>query len=116
MVFTAAELSRLQDMNTHLSRYLIPGIKSWFELNRRVPFLPWKGGFIPWDVLATSLVIIPEAFSDMQVMHLDVKPRGPARGRVFVDRSGNTPSTHVPKDVDPERVLESLLDSLGSFA
>lgn len=115
VVFTEKELSRLEDMDNQLSRYLLPSIESWFKLNLKTPFLPWKGGFIPWDVIATSVIVIPDAFSDMEMIHLDVKPRGLARGRVFPDISRQVPPTQVPTDVDSEAVLRSLLDSLESF-
>lgn len=115
VVFTARELSRLEDMDNRLSRYLLPSIEPWFKLNLKIPFLPWRGGFVPWDVIATSVIVIPEAFSDMEMMQLDVKPRGLARGRVFPDISRQVPPTQVPTDVDSEAVLRSLLDSLGSF-
>jgi inosine-uridine nucleoside N-ribohydrolase len=102
-------------MGTRLSRYLLPSIEPWFKLNLKIPFLPWKGGFVPWDVVATSVVVIPEAFSDLEMMHLDVKPLGLARGRVFPDISRQVPPTQVPTDVDSEAVLRSLLDCLESL-
>ena len=115
VVFTAKELSRLEDLENRLSRYLMPNIEPWFKLNLRIPFLPWRGGFVPWDVIATSVVVVPDALSDMETLHLDVKPRGLARGRVFKDISRRVPPIRVPADVDAEMVLKSLLDSLGSF-
>lgn len=115
VVFTRKELSVLESQNSRLSEYLVPRVRHWLELNRYVPFFPWKDGFIPWDVLASAMVIDPQLFSKTETMHLDVRPRGWARGRVFVDESRRVPPTHVPTGVDPRAVLESLLDSLGSF-
>jgi purine nucleosidase len=115
VVFTRKELSILENQNSRLSRYLVPKVRHWLEVNRHVPFLPWKDGFIPWDVLATAMVIDPQLFSKTETLYLDVRPRGWARGRVFTDISRQVPPTRVPADVDAEMVLKSLLDSLGSF-
>ncbi len=51
VVFSRRELDALESMNNRAGTYLARHVAHWYGLNHLAP-VPWKGGFVPWDVIA----------------------------------------------------------------
>jgi purine nucleosidase len=64
VVFTRRELTALEGMRNPVSGYLARHIRPWLRLNQVAPFLPWTGGFVPWDVIAAIYLRRPELFEE----------------------------------------------------
>lgn len=110
VVFTEHELEAVQSMRNRTAIYLAPSIHHWFTVNRRMPFLPWSGGFVAWDVLGSAIILERNLFKGFEKLDITVKVRGWGRGRIYPGKEAGS-SILVPSEVDRDGLMESLLES-----
>lgn len=112
VVFTGRELERLSSMDSSQSDYLARHIKPWLRFNKAVgPFVSWKGGFVPWDVVAAVYLLRPDLFGDIYVGPLSMPVRRIPTGEIALE--GDTPPAEVPRRlIDPQGLLDEFL---GAF-
>ncbi len=115
VIFTEDELNGLCGISNRIAGYLSLRIRPWFDLNRRMPFLPWKEGFVPWDLVAAVFIRKPEIFSQEKRKRLRL-----LRGVFYTGALVEAPERECPPvstfdRVDPRVVIEEFLESVRSF-
>jgi len=65
VVFTRRELDALLTIPNRQAVYLARNVAPWLRVNSLAP-TPWKGGFVPWDVIAAIYMRRPELFEESE--------------------------------------------------
>jgi len=116
VVFTGAELERFSRIESAPAEHLTRIVRSWLRLNKAIgPFVSWKGGFVPWDVVAAVYLFRPELFEDIY--------EGPAnmpRSRIptgEIELAGPGGPVVVPRRLaDGQGLLDEFLDTVDCFS
>ena len=109
VVFGSAELERWKSMGgTIIGRYEL-SIKRWIRLNHLV-FR--KGGFFPWDVIASAYVVDPSLFTEREFRSLGMHMRGFHR-TVVLDPGGDATEAEVLLEIEASRFLDLMVRRLA---
>jgi len=114
-VFTRRELDALIAMGNRASLYLAEAIEPWLRLNQVMPFLPWRGGFVPWDVVAAVYLRRPELFGEIERRGMRLRPGRVRTGRLEPDRSREGSPTTVPRSMEALQMLDEFLAAIDSY-
>lgn len=63
VVFGRREIDAVHGMSNSPARYLSRHMEHWYTVNHIAP-VPWKGGFIPWDMIAAVYLRRPDLFEE----------------------------------------------------
>ena len=113
-VFTRRELDSLWMMRSRAATYLAYRIEPWLKLNQVAPFLGWRGGFVPWDVVAAVYLRRPDLFGDYRDAALRLKKGRFATGALESTGCGGEPSK-VPMSLEPDPLLDEFLEAISLF-
>ena len=116
VVFTTRELDSLWATGSRVTTYLAYRIEPWLRLNRAAPFLPWKGGFVPWDLVAAVYLRRPDFFSHAESRGMKIRGGRPPAGVIVPDPSRDGFPCTLPQSVAPEAVLDEFLDAMAIHA
>ncbi len=116
VLFTRIELIELREIPNRIAGYLTVRIAPWLNLNTRIPFLPWKGGFVPWDLVAAVYLRRPEVFSGEHSGHWRL-----SRGICYSGTLAEAPEKSgvplvVPGKVDSRAVLDEFFEAVRRFS
>jgi inosine-uridine nucleoside N-ribohydrolase len=116
VVFTSRELERLSSIDSSQARYLARHIKPWLRFNKAVgPFVSWKGGFVPWDVVAAVYLFRPDLFKDVYDGPVDMPETRIPTGEIELGGAG--PAVEVPlKLADGQGLLDEFLDIVARYS
>ncbi|MDD5747877.1 MAG: nucleoside hydrolase [Actinomycetota bacterium] len=115
VLFTRSELDALWQIENRVSTYLAYRIEPWLRLNQALSFLPWKGGFVPWDVIASIFLRRPDIFSGIESFGLKVRTGSVERGKLEREQSRDKVPTRVPMKVEQELLLEEFLRAIATL-
>ena len=110
VVFTRRELQALELMDNPVATYLARHIEPWLRLNRAAPFLPWTGGFVPWDVIAAIYLRRPELFEEEETC-LRLRSGAVKTGALEKCNDGSRPC-RLPVLVRAPELLDEFLDAI----
>jgi len=114
-VFTRRELDSLWRMGNPVATYLAYRIDPWLRLNQIMPFVPWRGGFVPWDVIAAVYLRRPELFSEIEENGIRLRQGRFTTGALEYDPFRDERPTKVPRRQEPQAMLEDFLASIREF-
>lgn len=109
VVFGRMELEALYAKDGAAARYLAPRIEPWLRLNAVAPFLPWKGGFVPWDPIAAVYLTRPELF-ECETTGLRMRPGRVTTGAI--ERCESPYPCTLPVRVQADEFLRELVGAL----
>ena len=111
VVFSRRELDALHSMRPRPAYWLASKIEPWYRFNRAMP-VPWKGGFVPWDVIAAVYLRRPDLF-EVEETPLRLRPRRFTTGQVERCEDGSRPCL-LPVKVRAAELLDEFLDAIDS--
>ena len=112
VVFGRRELDALAGMDSYQASWLARRIAPWFALNNLMPGLPWRGGFVPWDVIAAVWINRPDLF-ECEEAYLRLRPARFMTGAI--ERfEGDAPSLLAMK-VRADDLLDDFLEAMSVF-
>lgn len=111
VVFSRRELDALHSMRSTPATWLASNIEPWYRFNRAMP-VPWKGGFVPWDVIAAVYLRRPDLFK-VEETPLRLRPRRFMTGQVERCEDGSRPCV-LPVEVRAGELLDEFLDAIDS--
>jgi len=112
VVFTRREMDAILSMSNPAAGYLSRHVKPWLRLNALAP-TPWKGGFVPWDVIAAVYLRRPGLFEEAEV-GLRLRPgRFMTGGLERLD--GAARPCVLPETVRAPELLDEFLDAIYSY-
>jgi len=114
-VFTRRELTSLERMGNPVATYLAYRIEPWLRLNQIMPFVPWRGGFVPWDVVAAVYLRRPELFNEIEERGMRLRQGRFTTGALEPDPCRDDRPTRVPRRQEPTAMLEDFLASIKEF-
>lgn len=115
VVFTRRELDSLWLMRSRVATYLAYRIRPWLKLNQVFPFLPWRGGFVPWDVVAAVYIRRPDLFDDIEEKGMRLRQGLLRTGALEEDSSRDDRPTTVPGRLVPRPLLEDFLSAINRY-
>lgn len=113
-VFTRRDLDSLWGMSSRAATYLAYRIEPWLKLNQVAPFLGWRGGFVPWDVVAAVYLRRPDLFGEVEMRALGLKKGRLATGALEERAGGDFPVT-IPMRLEPDPLLDEFLEAISLF-
>jgi purine nucleosidase len=118
VVFGRRELEALEGMRSYEASYLARRIAPWLKLNNLMP-VPWKGGFVPWDIIAAVYLRRPDLFAEEETC-LRMRPARFQTGAIVRGQScqvlASLPTPcRLPVKVDAGALLDEFLDSISEF-
>jgi len=114
-LFTRRELDSLWSMRNRVATYLAYRIRPWLKLNQVFPLLPWKGGFVPWDVVAAVYLGRPDLFSDTEEKGVMLKQGVLRTGALEPDASRDSRPTTLPTLLEPHPLLDDFLSAINRY-
>lgn len=115
LLFTRRELDSLWSIGNRVATYLAYRIEPWLKLNVVLPFLPWKGGFVPWDIVAAVYLRRPGLFSGFDEKGMGLK-RGILRtGALEPDPSRDNRPTTIPGRLEAIPLLNDFLSAVYRY-
>jgi len=112
VVFGRRELEALQGMHSYQASWLARRIGPWLALNNLLPLVPWRGGFVPWDVIAAVWLRRPELF-ECEEASLRLRPSRFMTGAI--ERFEGEAPCLLPVRVDSDELLDEFLDAIACF-
>lgn len=112
VVFGRRELEALQEMGSYQASWLARRIEPWLRLNNVAPLLPWRGGFVPWDVIAAVYLQRPDLFEEEETC-LRLRPARPMTGAI--ERCEGDAPCRLPVQVRSDELLDEFLDAIAQF-
>ncbi|MCG2794914.1 MAG: nucleoside hydrolase, partial [Actinomycetia bacterium] len=114
-LFTRRELDSLWAMRSRVATYLAYRVRPWLKLNQVLPFLPWKGGFVPWDIVAAVYLRRPDLFSGVEGNGVRLR-RGLFRtGTLEPDASRDGRPARLPTRLEPRPLLADFLSAISRY-
>ncbi len=111
VVFKPRDLAELKTIGSAQSDYIAKHAGPWLLFNRLLPFVSWKGGFVPWDVIAAVYMVRPDLFLDEYSGPVTVPRRRVPSGAISF--GGDGPRVTVPRRIaDPSAVIEEFLNGI----
>lgn len=114
-VFTPREIRALYRMENNVATWIANRSLPWLQLNRLAPFLPWKGGFVPWDVIAAVYLRKPGLFRDEVESGYRLKGGLLRTGVLAPDTARDSRPVTIPTSLDPDALLEEFLDVINLY-
>lgn len=114
-IFTRRELDALLNMRSAAATYLAYRVKPWLKLNQLMPLLPYRGGFVPWDVVAALYLIRPDLFGGHVSEGMRIKRSFLATGAVENDHTRSLTPVTAPSTLDGLGVADEFLDAISRF-
>lgn len=111
VVFGRREVDAVRSMQGAPARYLSTFLEHWYRVNHVAP-VPWKGGFVPWDVIAAVYLRRPELF-DRAEAALRLRQGRFATGALEPCRPPS-PVCPVPAEVNADGLLEDFLSVIDA--
>lgn len=115
VLFTRRELDALWSMQSRVAVYLAYRIEPWLRLNSIAPFVPWKGGFVPWDVVAAVYLRRPELFSDVEEGGWGLREGHVLTGAIERAAERDGCPAKVPMTLDGQPLLDEFLSAIARF-
>jgi len=115
VIFTRRELSSLYLMENRVSTYLARRIEPWLKLNQVLPILPWKGGFVPWDLVAAVFLRKPELFGQKIVSKVKLIDGILSPGTIEIESGQNENQVEIPQVLDSTEVLIDFLRAMKQY-
>jgi len=115
VIFTRRELASLYTMRNRAATYLAYRIEPWLRLNQVAPFLAWKGGFVPWDVVAAVYLRRPELFSEELLEGKKMKSGRLVTGALLPAPEREGRPAMIPTRLEPRQLLCEFLDAIAEF-
>ncbi|MBK5093517.1 MAG: nucleoside hydrolase, partial [Actinobacteria bacterium] len=112
-VFTRRELTSLWRMGNPVATYLAYRIRPWLRLNQIMPFVPWRGGFVPWDVVAAVYLRRQDLFSEIEERGMRLRQVRFTTGALEPDPSRDERPTTVPRRQEPQAMLDNFLAGIN---
>jgi len=112
VVFGRRELEALQGMASYQASWLARRIEPWLKLNNLVPLVPWRGGFVPWDVVAAVWLRRPELFEYEEV---GLRMRHSRFMTGAIERFECEAPSRLPVKVRADELLDEFLDGIACF-
>jgi inosine-uridine nucleoside N-ribohydrolase len=114
-LFTRRELEALFGLGSAVGTWLAYRVLPWLRLNQLMPFVPWKEGFVPWDVVAAVYPRRPGLFSDIETKGMRLRPGHFRTGAIEPDPAKDTAPCTVPTRLDPDAILTEFLDVMARY-
>jgi purine nucleosidase len=112
VVFSRREIDALASIPGAAARYLVRSIEPWYRVNRIAP-VPWKGGFVPWDVVAAAHLCRPELFEERETC-LRLRKGLFRTGGIEPCDDGST-MCRLPVTVEAAALLDGFCDRIASL-
>lgn len=112
VVFGRRELEALQGMRGYEASWLARRIGPWLALNNLLPLLPWRGGFVPWDMIAAVWLRRPELF---ECEEASLRLRADRFMTGAIERYDGEAPCRLPVRVDADALLDEFLDAMALF-
>ncbi|MHB8894517.1 MAG: nucleoside hydrolase [Candidatus Geothermincolia bacterium] len=109
VVFGRRELDAVYSMSSPAARYLSRHLGHWYRVNHLAPS-PWKGGFVPWDMIAAVYMRRPELFEESETCLRLRKGRWKTGGLESCE-DGSRPC-RLPLRVSAPELLDEFLDTI----
>ena len=114
VLFTRRELDSLWGMRSAVATYLAYRIEPWLRLNQVAP-LPWRGGFVPWDVVAAVYLGRPDLFGGVEVKGMRLARGHLPTGAIEPDPSRDSTPCLIPTRItDPAGLLDEFLRTIAA--
>jgi purine nucleosidase len=113
VVFSRREIDALHLMPGATARYLARHIEPWYRVNRLAP-VPWKEGFVPWDVVAAVYLNRPELFEERETC-LRLRRGRFKTGGIEPCDDGSRPC-RLPVRVAAHALLDEFLERMASLS
>lgn len=114
-LFTRRELDALFRMGSRPAIYLAYRIRPWLRLNQIMPFLPWKGGFVPWDAIAAEYLRRPELFGEERKSGACLRRGKFATGAIIDDPGRDDRPATIPTRLDEDALMDEFLSAIAQF-
>lgn len=114
-LFTRRELDSLWQMQSRAATYLAYRIEPWLKLNQVAPFLRWKGGFVPWDVVAAVYLRRPDLFGEVEERGLGLKKGRLTTGALESRADRDSLPVKLPMRLEPDPLLDEFLEAISLF-
>lgn len=115
VVFTSREVRAMFGMQNRVATYIAYRTLPWLRLNRLAPFLPWGGGFVPWDVVAAVFLHKPDLFSEFEEKGVSVARGRLPTGAVVSDPVREDRPVRIPRRLDPRGIADEFLRRLSTL-
>ena len=87
-------------------------IEPWLKLNNLLPLVPWRGGFVPWDVVAAVWLRRPELFECEEV---GLRMRRSRFTTGAIERFECQAPSRMAVKVRADKLLDEFLDGIACF-
>lgn len=114
-IFTRRELESLFRMRNPVSVYLAYRIEPWLKLNQVLPIPGWKGGFVPWDVVAAVYLNRPDLFGGVLRRGMTISRGLLPTGAIAEDTALDDRPSSVPTSLESDELLDEFLRVIGSL-
>ncbi|MBU1670581.1 MAG: nucleoside hydrolase [Actinobacteria bacterium] len=114
-LFTRRELEALFGLGSAVGTWLAYRVRPWLRLNQLFPFVPWKEGFVPWDVVAAVYLRRPGLFADIETKGMRLRPGRLRTGAIEPDASRDAMPATLPARQDADAMLSEFLEVMVRY-